>query len=171
AVHGRHNRNAKIDEAPFIANAEAAVLGDAALGDIEFAHYFNAREDGGVPLLGKSLHGVLQHTVDAVLDDDFGVARLDVNVTGAALERGEDDGVNEANDRAHAGIARELVHGDVFVAVFFVANDLKGEAFGGLIENALGLLGAFQEIVNLRRSSDFNLQALIQQKREFVGLL
>ena len=43
--------------------------------------------------------------------------------------------------------------------------------FGGLVEDALGLLGALQEIVNLGSGGDFDLEALIQEKRELVGLL
>src|ERR1700733_4121104 len=125
--HRGHDGDAEVDEAAFVTHAEAAVLRDAALGDIEFAHDFNARKDGGVPFLGQRLHGVLQDAVNAVLDDHFGVARFDVNVTGAALEGGEDYGVNQAHDGADTGIARELVHRNVFVAVFFVADDLQGE--------------------------------------------
>ena len=117
-----------------------------------------------MPVLGQGLHGVLQHAVDAVLHDHFGVARFDVDVASAALERGEDDGIDQANDRAHAGIARELLHGDVFVGVFFVADHLQREALGGLIENALGLLGALEQIGDLRSGGDFHLQALAEQQ-------
>ena len=170
-MHRGHDGDAEVDEAAFVTNAEAAVLRDAALGDIEFAHDFNARKDGGVPFLGKRLHGVLQDAVNAVFDDHFGVARFDVNVTGAALEGGEDYGVNQAHDGADAGIARELVHRNVFVAVFFVADDLQGETFGGLVQDALGLLGAFEEVVNLARGGDFYLQTFAKQERKFVGEL
>src|SRR5271170_6109542 len=171
AVDGGHDGDAEVHEAAFVAHAEAAVLGDAALGDIKLAHDFNAGEDGGVPFLGEGLHGVLQHAVNAVFDDDFGVAGFDVNVTGASLESGEDDRVHEADDGADAGIARELVHGDVFVAVLIFANDLEREAFGSLVQDALGLLGAFQQVVNLGSGGDFNLQAFAQQERKLVGEL
>ena len=136
-VNRRHDRNAEIDEASFVANAEAAVLGDAALGDIEFAHYFDSGKDGGVPFLGEGLHGVLQDAVDAVLDDDFSVARFDVDVTGAALEGSENHGVHETDNGTDAGVARQFVHGDVFVAVVFVADDLQRESLGRLVEDAL----------------------------------
>ena len=169
AVNGRHDGDAEIDEAAFVAHAEAAVLRHAALGDIQFAHDLDARKNGGVPVLGERLHGVLQDAVNAVLHHDFGVARFDVDVTGAALERGKDDGVDEPNDGAHAGIARELLHGDVFVAVFFVADYLQRETLGGLIEDALGLLGALQQVANLRSGGDFDLQALAEQQRQLVG--
>jgi hypothetical protein len=170
-VHRGHDGNAEIDEAALVAHAEAAVLRDAALGDIQFAHHLDAGKDGGVPVLGEGLHGVLQHAVNAVLHDNFGIARFDVNVTGAALEGREDDGVDQADDGAHAGIARELLHGDIFVAVLFLADDLEGEALGGLIEHALGLLGALQQIADLRSGGDFDLQALAEQQRKLVGEL
>ena len=151
----RHDGNAEIDEAAFVAHAEAAVLRDAALGDIQLAHHFDARKNRGVPVLGERLHGVLQNAVNAVLHHHFGVARFDVDVARAALERGEDHGVHQAHDGAHAGIARELVHRNIFFAVFFVADHLQREAFGGLVENALRLLGALQQIADLRGGGDF----------------
>ncbi len=112
-----------------------------------------------------------ENAVNAVFHDHFGVARFDVDVTGAALESSEDNGVHQANDGAHAGFAGELLHRNVFVAVLFVADDLKSETFGGLVENALGLLGALQQVANLRGRGDFNLQALAEKQRELVGQL
>src|SRR4029077_8293177 len=38
AVYRRHDRDTKVNETTFVANTEAAVLRNAALGDIEFAH-------------------------------------------------------------------------------------------------------------------------------------
>ena len=43
-MHGRHDRNSKIHVATFVANAEAAVLGHAALSNVEFGHYLDARD-------------------------------------------------------------------------------------------------------------------------------
>ena len=125
----------------------------------------------GVPVLGERLHGELQNAVNAVLHDHLGIARFDVDVAGAPLERREDHGVHQANHGAHAGVARELLHGNVFVAVFFLADHLKREAFGGLVEHALRLLGAFQQVADLRGGGDLDLKALAEQKREFVGEL
>ncbi len=171
AMDRGHDGDAEVHEAALVTHAEAAILRNATLGDIELAHDFNARKNGGVPFLGERLHGVLQDAVNAVLHDDFGVARFDVDVTGAAFEGGEDYGVHQAHDGAHAGIARELVHRNIFVAVFFLADYLEREAFGGLIEDALGLLGALQQIVNLRSGGYLDLQALAEQQRKLVGEL
>src|ERR1700690_1839986 len=85
-VNRRHDGNAEVHEAAFITNAEAAVLRDAALGDVELAHDLDAGKNRGVPVFGERLHGVLQNAVNAVFDHHFGVARLDVNVTGTALK-------------------------------------------------------------------------------------
>ena len=169
AVHRRHDRHAEVDEAPFVANPKTAVLRNPAFGDIQFAHDLDARKNGGVPFLGQRLHGVLQHAVNAVLHHHFGAAGLDVNVTRAAFECGENHGIDQPDHRAHAGIAREFVHRDVFVAVFVVVDHLQGEAFGGLVQHPLGLLGALQQIVDLRSSGDFDLQLLAQQQCQFVG--
>ena len=96
AVDRGHDGDAEIDQAALVAHAEAAVLRDAALGDIQLAHDLDARDDGGVPVLGDGRHGVVQHAVDAVLDGHCLVARFDVNIAGAPLERVEDGGVHQA---------------------------------------------------------------------------
>ena len=104
-MDGRHDGDAEIDQAVLVAHAETAVLRDAPLGDIELAHDLDARNDGGVPVLGDGRHGVVQHAVDAVLDGHFLVARFDVNIAGAPLERVEDGGVHQLDDRRDVGIA------------------------------------------------------------------
>ena len=58
------------------------------------------------------------------------------------------------HDGAHARFARELLHRNVFVAVFFVADDLQRETFGGLVEHALRLLGALQQVADLGSGGD-----------------
>ena len=144
---------------PLYLHAEAAVLRHAALGDIQIAEHFDARENGGVPFLRDRLHGVLQHAVDAVLHGDFGVAGFDVDVRSAALERGEDDGFDQADDGADGGVAGEAITGDRFVAFLFVLGNLQGEGFGGLLEHALGLLGALEQVADLARRGDLDRPA------------
>ncbi len=99
-MNRRHDGNAEVDQSALVADAEAAVLRDAALGDVELGHDLDARNDGGVMLLGNGLHGVLQHAVDAVLDHHIVVFRLDVDVAGAALERIENGGIDQPDDGA-----------------------------------------------------------------------
>ena len=92
-----------------------------------------------------------------------------MDVAGAALQGGEDDGVNQANDGTDLRVPREPVHTDVFFA-FFLANDLEGEALGGLLQHALGLLGALEQVADLPGGGHLDDQLTAQQKREFVGL-
>ena len=169
AVAGRHDGDAQVDEAAFVLHAEAAVLRDAAFGDVQIAQNFDARENGGMPLLGDGLHGVLQHAVDAVLDGDFGVAGFDVNVTGAAFQSGENDGFHEPHNRADGGIARQAVAGDGLFALFFFLGNLEREGFRGLLEDALGLLGALEDVADLLCGGHLDGQLLSEQQGKFVA--
>ena len=169
AVDGGHDGDAEIDQPILIAHAEAAVLGHAALGDIELAHDLDTRNDGRVPVFRKRLHRILQHAVDAVLDGHFLVARFDVNVAGAPLERVEDGGVHQLDHRRDIGIAgREAVDRKRFVGVVFVADHVQRKALGDFLENALGLLGLFKKVGNLRERGHAHAQLLAEQHRQLV---
>jgi len=109
-----------------------------------------------MPLLGDGLHGVLQHAIDTVFDGDFGVTRFDVDITGAALECGEDNGLHEAHDRAGGAIASQTIAGNRLVALFFLFGSLESEGFRRLLEHTLRLLGAFQKVADLAGGSDAN---------------
>src|SRR5437667_2740906 len=107
-----------------------------------------------MPFLGDGLHSMLQHAVDTVFDGNFGVASFDVDVAGAPLECGEDNGLDEAHHRAGSAIARQTVAGNRLVAILIILGSLKSESFRGLLEHTLGLLGAFQKIADLAGGSD-----------------
>src|SRR5665213_132473 len=94
-----HDRNAEIDEAPFVAYPETSVLRHAPLGDVQLAHYFDARNDRGKPVLRNRRHGVNQYAVNSVLHRDFDVPGLDVNIRGAPFERRKNHRVYQANHR------------------------------------------------------------------------
>ena len=59
AVDGRHDGDAEVDEAALVADAETAVLGDAALGDVELGHDLDTRKDGLVVLARDGRHRLL----------------------------------------------------------------------------------------------------------------
>ena len=169
AVDGRHDGDAEIDQPGFVAHAETAVLRDAALGDIEFAHDLDARNDGGVPVLRDGRHGVVQHAVDAVLDDHFLIAGLDVDIAGAPFERVEDGGIDQLDDRRDVAVTgREAVDGERFVRIVFVADNVEREAFGDLFENTLRLFGLLEQIGDLGGGGDRDLQLLVKQEAELV---
>ncbi len=64
-------------KAALVLYAEASVLWNAALGDVQVAENLDAGDDRRVPLFGDWLHGVLQDAVNAVLHSDLGIARFD----------------------------------------------------------------------------------------------
>ncbi len=167
-MNGGHDGDAEVDEAALVAHAEAAVLGHAALGDVELAHDLDAAQDGGVVLARDGRHGRLQHAVDAVLDDHRIVVGLDVNVGGAAFERGEDGGVDQPDDGADVFFAGELLDGDVFVGVVFAGEHVEGEAFAGFVENALRLLRLLQQVGDLRERGHAGDDALAEQAGDLV---
>ena len=122
AVNRGHDGDAEIDGALRIAvfHAEAAVLRYAALGNVQFAHHLDARNDGRVMLFADRRHGLGEHAVNAELDAHRIVAGLDVNVTGPPLQGGEDRGVDQADDRADVALRGQPVNGDAVFAAGFV---------------------------------------------------
>jgi len=62
---------------------------------------------------------------------------------GAAFERGKNNRFNKANHRAGGTVAGEPVSRNRFFALFLFLGGLQSESFGGLLENALRLFGAF----------------------------
>ena len=97
------------------------------------------------------------------------VVALDVDVGGAALESGEDGGVDEANDGADVfGFAGELLDGDVLVGVFVAGEHVEGEALAGFVEDALRLLGFLEQIGDLRERGDAGRDAVAEEAGNFV---
>src|SRR5258708_2537598 len=135
-VNGGHDGNAEVDQPVVVLDAEAAVLGHATLGNVEFAHDLDAGDDGRVMFLGHRRHGLLQHAVNAVLDLDGLALRFYVDVTGAFLQRGENGGVHQTNDRT--GVGCKAVNRDVLVsAAFFITHQVQRETFAGFFQNSL----------------------------------
>src|SRR5438309_87105 len=167
-MHGGHDGDAEVDEPALVADAEATILRDAALGDVELAHDLHARQDGLVVLAGNRRHGLLQDAVDAVLDEQAVVAGLEVDVGGAALKRGEDSGVDKPDDRRNVAFAREPLDRDVLVGVVVAGEHVEGEALAGLFEDALALLGLFQQVGDLREGGYSDYEPLTEQAGDLV---
>jgi hypothetical protein len=73
-----------------------------------------------VVLARDGRHGLLQHAVNAVFDQQRIVEGFEVNIRGAALERGKDGGVDEADDGRNIFIGGEFFDGDVLVVIFLL---------------------------------------------------
>jgi hypothetical protein len=99
AVDGGDGGDADVDFLAFDAHVDAAVLGEAFLGDVHAGHHLDAGEDGGLVALELGRHrGLVQDAVDAVADAQFVLGRLEMDVGGAVLEGLPDDLVDELDD-------------------------------------------------------------------------
>ena len=102
AVDGGEGRDTQVEASVFDADVEAAVLGDAALGDVQARHDL---QTGQHRALQVSRHGqdVPHHAVDAHADQKLGLMRLEVNVAGALGDGALDDAVDQADGRGAGG--------------------------------------------------------------------
>src|ERR1700674_585260 len=172
AVDGRHNRNAEVDRplGTAVAHAEASVLRNPALGDIQFTHHFDTRDDGRVVLLGDGRHGLGEHAVEAELDAHGVIAGFDMNVTGPPLQSGEDRSIDETNDGADiALLGGQPVDGDPLVPARLVFVDhIQGKAFAGVFENPLGLFRLLEDFGDLGQGRNLGDDALAEQQADLV---
>jgi hypothetical protein len=102
AVDAGERDDAQVDVVAVDRHADAAVLRDAALGDVEVAHDLHAADDAAdhAPRDGG---GVLQHAVDAEAHAQLVAVGREVHVGGALLDRLRDDAVDELDDRRVLG--------------------------------------------------------------------
>ena len=91
------------------AQADAAVLRQPPLGDVEARHDLDARDHRGSHALGRRFD-VVQHAVDAIAHRQPILERLDVDVGGAHVERVGDEEADEADDRRFGGQVLQLLH-------------------------------------------------------------
>ena len=117
-------------------------------------------------LLGDGTHRLLQHAVDAVLDVDRVVLRLDVDVARAALNRGVDRRVDEADDRAD--VAREPLDGQAVLAALLFLEQLQLEALRGVLEDALRALALLEYRLDGRARAHHDLDRRGEQHAELV---
>src|SRR5260370_19675279 len=151
-----------------VLHAEASVLRHAALGDIELAHYLDARNDSGVVLLRDRRHGLGQHAVNAELDADRIIAGLDMNIAGPPLQRSEDGGIHEPDDRAHVTLGGQLVNRNALVAAFLLVDDVQREALASVLKYALRLLRLLENFCDLSEGRNFSDDPLTQQQADLV---
>ena len=169
AVDGGHDGDAEVDQAALVAHAEAAVLGHAALGDVELAHDLDAARGWWCGARGRWAPWPACSTPSMrYLTTTRIVVGLDVDVGGAAFERGEDGGVDQPDDGADVFFAGQLLDGDVFVLVVVAGEHVEGEAFAGFVEHALRLLGLLEQVGDLRERGDAGEDAMAEQAGDLV---
>src|SRR6185369_17189777 len=81
AVDGGHARHANVDPPAVQRHADAAVLGQAALGDVQLGHQLDARGDGGLQAPRRCLQ-IVEDAVDAIAHPQGVFRGLDVDVGG-----------------------------------------------------------------------------------------
>jgi len=108
AVDAWQGDNAHVDVATLHRQAHPAVLGQAALGDVQLRHDLDARDDAGDHPLGHG-GGARHHAVDPEAHLEVAAVGLEVDVRRAALGGLGDDGVHELDD---GGVLGGLVQVD-----------------------------------------------------------
>ena len=97
AVRGRHGGEPHVDRGVAHAHAEASVLGQSLLGDVEPGHELQPRDECArhAPAVD---HLLLQDAIDPEPDAQLLIAGLDVNVRGARLHGVIEHGLQELDD-------------------------------------------------------------------------
>ena len=89
-------------------NPEPAVLGEPLFGDIEAGHDLDAGNQGFLHDLRRGKH-LVENAVDPEPDLQFPLERLDMDIARPFLDRLEQDGVQEADDRRLIGQVEEVL--------------------------------------------------------------
>jgi hypothetical protein len=101
-LHRRDGGDAHVDVLAGDLAANASVLRKALLGDVQAGHDLHTRDDRRHEL-ARGAAGLVELAVDAVAHLDLFLARLDVDIAGALLDRVEQQRVDPADDRRLVG--------------------------------------------------------------------
>jgi hypothetical protein len=132
---------------------------------IRFSDLDAGNDRAVVPLVDR-VHGLVEHAVDAVLDDDDVLLGLDVDVRGAALDRVEHHGVDELDDRR--GVLRDPVDREGLFSLLVLGDELHAEVLGGLVEDALRGLALLEDVGDRGAAADLDAQRHAHQELELV---
>src|SRR5207253_5556013 len=106
-VDGGEGRDAEVDLVGVVAELDAAVLGEAAFGDIEVGHALDPGDEGGLEAIGRD-HDLVEDAVHAEADAEDLFVGLEVDVGGAAADGVDQDHVDELDDGGLVGRLLEL---------------------------------------------------------------
>ena len=151
-MNGRHDRNTKVDVASFVADAKAAVLRHAALGNVQLGHHLDARNQS---LMMRQIDGVdfrVKRAVNAVLNLHFGVARFDMDVGSPRLHRVVDDRVHQLDDRRHFTVSRQAIEIEDFFPLLCFPNQRQSKSRCRLLQDPLGRVTFAQDDIDCTRS-------------------
>ena len=100
AERARQDRDAEIHRAALDPQLEPPVLRDAAFRNVQLRHDFDPGDHRPVEPKVQRFHRQIEDPIDAILDFDRHVRRLDVDVAGSLLEGGQNRGIDEPDDGA-----------------------------------------------------------------------
>src|SRR5437870_2920581 len=106
-VDGGEGGDAEVDLVGVVAELDAAVLGEAAFGDVEVGHDLDAGDEGGLEALGGD-HDLVEDAVHPEADAEDLFVGLEVDVGGAAADGVDQDHVDELDDGGLVGRLLEL---------------------------------------------------------------
>ena len=107
AMHSGHGGDTQVELPPLHTHLDAAVLRQAALGNIQVRQQLDPRIDRGTQARRHDL-GVVNDTVHAVAHMQAIVKRLQVDVRGTHVNHAADDGVDQTDHRCFAGQILEV---------------------------------------------------------------
>src|SRR5690554_1729843 len=111
-VHGRHSGDTQVNRAALQAQLDTAILGQAALGNIQFGKNFQAGNNRRGQLYRRGLD-LLQYAVNPEANGQVMLERLDMNVRGAGVQRTGKNTVDQPNHRRfrrHIAQALDIVN-------------------------------------------------------------
>ena len=158
-MHRGHDGHAEIVILAADADAHAPVLRQAALGDVQAAHDFEARSERELHGFGRR-SGVGQHAVDAVTKAQLSFERLDVDVARAVFDGLDENQVGQLDDGSFLAGSGELVEVD-FLDGFLRELDV-------VIRNLVFLLVALLDDV-LHRSALGGIEVVELVDDRFIG--
>ncbi len=85
-----------------VADGDAAVLRNAALGDVHLRHDLETGDERGLDVL-RQLHGLVEHAVHAVAHAHMPAVRLQVDIGGAFVDGLQDHRIGHAHDGSLLG--------------------------------------------------------------------
>ena len=140
AVHGRHGRDTQIQLLALHLKLDAAVLRQAALGNVELGHDLDARNDRGGRSDRRRFH-LLEYAIDPEAHLQDLLEGFDVDVGGPHLHGALHDQIDHADDRGLGGQVLEML--DIgLVDIVVAAEGIGNFAHQRLARPQLGFQGA-----------------------------